>query len=377
LEVLHDVLAELKSDTSMRLSELVNYVLARIPHGPLPDDERGEMLVVQSVCAVELSWGEHILRSGFTFESCLSRGYFINSTDHRDAVTAIPIMSVLMIEQWARPKDTRFHLATLFCRLFHLDESGGDCYTYEKFHCYWEAIRHYSLAYSTNRDFVELEISKLYNSLGQKNAAFPDKVVRVRKIMRFSSEYKSFSSLVAGLNLKNVKNLKKHNQVSKEKILGHVFHLGGSNIGFDSLIFFEDSVGALVLLLISSKFSDGDAIQEIGELAEGYEDSMNEVRAHWISECESKVYFVANCWRENRNHRAIPKNAIILERNELKVLYGSLAQRPQLGKFIQTGTAVGGKEIRQEEDIQQLMTKRPGEEVERGDPAKKQKLGNK
>jgi hypothetical protein len=82
-----------------------------------------------------------------------------------------------MIFHWAKKistTQTHHHLALLLNKLFTIDISGPDCYTYEKFHIIWEAIRCYSFVESSNiiytkkEDKILVNISKdLYNGLGQ------------------------------------------------------------------------------------------------------------------------------------------------------------------------------------------------------------------
>lgn len=192
--------------------------------------------------------------------------------------------------------------------------------------------------------------------------------------MKVNSDYLSFEALVAAFSLKKVGKLPSKYK-KRDELLGQIFCLGGSNAGFDSLIFLEDDAQKLVLLLISSKFSEGEAIQEIGELKDGHEKSMAAVEKHWpVEDIASRVYFVANCWRNNRAHQEchIPENSIILERNELKELYGSLSQRPQLGfKYIQAN--IQGKMNISEEDIRSV--KREIDDLpEREDLPKKRKI---
>jgi hypothetical protein len=67
--------------------------------------------------------------------------------------------------------------------------------------------------------------------------------------------------------------------------------------------------------LLNSKFSEEDSKQqENGELFDNYDKSMKQLKDFWMNE-------IANCWRKNRESE-IPVNSIILEKNELKVLYG-------------------------------------------------------
>jgi hypothetical protein len=56
-----------------------------------------------------------------------------------------------------------------------------------------------------------------------------------------------------------------------------------SNAGFDSLIILEDNISNLVFLLISSKFSEGDSKQEIGELFDTYDKSMKQLKDFWMN----------------------------------------------------------------------------------------------
>jgi hypothetical protein len=63
----------------------------------------------------------------------------------------------------------------------------------------------------------------LYNGLGQKKE-FHEKLVQIRKLMQFNSEFSSFRDLIENLALKNTRNLNfNHN---RQKILNSIFHLG-------------------------------------------------------------------------------------------------------------------------------------------------------
>lgn len=359
----------LHSFQDMKFSSIVDIVLKESLSGNFPDDF-GEKCIVQAILASPVQW-DTVLQCGQSFESCVSQGYFINSTTDQDN-RAIPIVSVLMVQAWATNLFASNHLALLLKEMFKLDCSRGDPFTYEIFHCYWEAIRYYSLVYSHDiaSPFRLLKISNLYNYLGQKKKNFVDKLVRVRKVMKFNSDYSYFEDFVTAFALEKVKKLPSK---QKDALLGQIFHFGGNNPGFDSLIVFEDESLNIVLLLISSKYSSGDAYQEIDELFDGHEKSMNSVKTHWPAQDCAKVYFVANCWRNNRAHRNIPANSIILEKSELKELYGSLSQRPQLGfKFVEPST-LEGEVILNEQDIQSLKKKDP-ELPEREDPSKKRKI---
>lgn len=136
--------------------------------------ELGEKCIVEAVLAKPVAW-DTVLLCGKTFQDCVAHGYFVNSATDQDR-RAIPIVSVLKIEEWARVGLLREnHLARLFAEMFKTDSPRGDCFTYEIFHCYWEAIRYYSIVVSENvmkkqdASSTVLELSKLYNSLGQKS----------------------------------------------------------------------------------------------------------------------------------------------------------------------------------------------------------------
>jgi hypothetical protein len=140
LEAIRNHLTRLKKMSN--LSDMVDLVLSTVP--PSFTLQSGEDCIARSISADYLDW-DFVITSNLTLEQCVSHGYFKNSTEESQNCRVIPVVSVLMVEQWARENSNNSHLACLFRRMFQLDTSGSDCYTFEKFHCYWEAIRYYSL----------------------------------------------------------------------------------------------------------------------------------------------------------------------------------------------------------------------------------------
>jgi hypothetical protein len=312
-------------------SDMVDYVLPKIVT-PSWTKERGELLLLESILAIPCSF-QNKLQCGSTFEECISCGYYINSTTNQDLdqslYRAIPIVSCLHVEKWARSFHTENHLAFLFFRLFQLDTNGTDCYTYEKFHAYWEAIHYYALVKSIDKP-ESVKLSKLYNDLGQKNKKFVDITVYIYKQMSVSYDYKNFNDLFDSLQLQ--KNKLKLTKTADRSVLQKFYHLGGTNPGFDSVIFFEGLTLEIVILLISTKYSETNEIKQgIVEINDGYEKSMETINNLKL---KNKVYFVVNSWRKNAQHDSVPDNTIVLEKDELTELYASLYQRPQLGSEI-------------------------------------------
>eukprot|EP01124_Arcella_intermedia_P025573 TRINITY_DN4598_c0_g1_i3.p2 TRINITY_DN4598_c0_g1~~TRINITY_DN4598_c0_g1_i3.p2 ORF type:complete len:255 (-),score=54.76 TRINITY_DN4598_c0_g1_i3:119-883(-) len=230
----------------------------------------------------------------------------------------IPIMSTFLIERWS---DAMYenHLAILLKDIFELDKHGPDCYTFEKFHGVWEGIRRYVFVQCGN-EYV-MKISELYNNLGQKQK-FNNQSVILHKIMEPCYDYKDIRQLINHIYDKEKGGLR------DTSLLRRVYILGGTNPGFDIVIFHKNEEGnRLIAITINTKFSRmGDKIQEISEIQKNHQLTLDQ-----FAESEKEnVYFIAVCWRIPRVYQKIPENTIILTKDNLSILYSSLKQRPQL-----------------------------------------------
>jgi len=209
--------------------------------------------------------------------------------------------------------------ASLLKAIFELDKHGPDCYTFEKFHGVWEAIRRYVFV-KGEKDVMN--ISQLYNDLGQKQK-FNNQSVIIYKEMEPCYDYKDIKQLNSLIYDKEKGGL------IEKSLLQKVYILVGTNPGFDIVIFHENTKrNHLIAITINTKFSvEGETIQEITEIKEHQKVTLNQFPE---SEKEN-VYFIAVCWRKPREYEKIPENTIILTKDNLSILYSSLMQRPQLG----------------------------------------------
>jgi hypothetical protein len=217
-------------------------------------------------------------------------------------------------------------LSRLLKELFEIDLSGPDCYTYEKFHVAWEALRSYSLVSSNSNDtkcLISVK-SKLYNGKGQIGSGInSEENIYLHKNMVVCYDFDEISKLLRTV-------LTPNGELVDKFVLTKIYHLGGRSEGVDALCFHETKDGKLTVRLFSSIYAETDNgdKQNITEIKKCYNQAIDIFKNY--PNIQDRLYFVAHCWRDRIDHIEIPDRAIILSKEELTKLYASLNQTPQL-----------------------------------------------
>jgi len=181
-----------------------------------------------------------------------------------------------------------------------------------------------------------MKISELYNNLGQRSEEFINLKISIEEEMIPCYDYKRIDQVI------RIVYDKEKGALRDSSLLKKVYIIGGNNPGCDIVIFHKDLEGKKIIpITINTKYSQTKAIQEINsnnsqtkkepiqEIDEIKENSI--LTFEQFPEDERKnVYFVAVCWRKGRKYSKIPENIIILTKEDLKQLYSSLNERPQL-----------------------------------------------
>eukprot|EP01124_Arcella_intermedia_P024284 TRINITY_DN4045_c0_g1_i1.p1 TRINITY_DN4045_c0_g1~~TRINITY_DN4045_c0_g1_i1.p1 ORF type:complete len:722 (-),score=96.15 TRINITY_DN4045_c0_g1_i1:28-2079(-) len=287
--------------------KMADKVASELPNVPqlVPTDEPK---IIATILAQEISLSTKL--NGLTLEQCIYHGYFVNSISSTKSLV-VPLMSFFLIERWARtmPPSKNNHLAMLLTSIVDVFKQGIDCYSYTKFHGLWEAIRR--CAFVNGRRSSKMNITQLYNNLGQIGK-FDNQEIIVDKGIEPNYEINTSSELIDRMYKSGL-----HDRSLLKKV--HV--MIDNSPGFDILIFHQTpNRNHMVAIAINTKFSKNNTTQEITEIKK------NQMRTleQFPVPARSNVYFVACCWKESRDYEKIPDNTIIISKENLSLLYGSL-----------------------------------------------------
>jgi len=247
--------------------------------------------------------------------SWISSGVFINTVGDK-SIYIIPEISIFFIRNWAT-KHQRESLGFLLAQVFQLDSvNSWTCTSYETFHTYWQAIRSYCLVTEDNK---RMNIRSFYSNRGVLATNWIERNITVKKEMT-----------VRSCLIQQIKTVE----------FNYVYLLGKSNAGFDSITFFDGGNGEVIAVAIENRFSDPNSttILNPADLQRKYTLTHENIREN-LPVIESKnIYLVFCYWRNMPKYlehtdksEKLPRNTLLLRRDDLEFLYGPLSRRPYLG----------------------------------------------
>ena len=308
------------SDYDSLIKELQN---KRVRRTLINKDE--EDIVLEALDFEEYKFTK-IITDNRTFENLISNGYYLNTAkyildlDLEEAIdtTEAPIMSALMIEIWTR--QTKGHLPNLLGEIFDFKTRQFDWNTFEKFHGVWEAIRRYVLRKKI------CKISDLYKGLGLMSKEFFDREIFVERFINVVFDHDDIFSL--SLN---------------DELCKNSYILGGRNEGLDILLVHKEVKDGEVtdnniFIAINAKYSSLDnQYLEKDRIIHTHNHTHKKLESSALNVKSDSIYTIVVGWYHIRPkirkefQTLLLKNTIVLGKEELKVLYSSLNQRPYLG----------------------------------------------